>query len=165
MPTPAKRPAKATIRATRWLTEEEEATWRAFSYMMIKLPWALERQLLRDAELSLIEYYTLARLSEDPEHTLRMSVLAELTDSSLSRLSHLIKRLEARGLVRREPDPNDGRLTNAIMSKAGYAKLVASAPAHVETVRALPIDALSPAELRALREAALRVGERLESAT
>jgi DNA-binding MarR family transcriptional regulator len=103
-------------------------------------------------------------LSEDPEHTLRMSILAELTDSSLSRLSHLIKRLEARGLVRREPDPNDGRLTNAIMTKAGYAKLVASAPAHVETVRALLIDALSPAELRQLREAALRVGERLESA-
>ena len=164
MPTSAKRPAKAASRATRWLDQDEETTWRALSYVMVKLPWALERQLQRDAGLSFIEYYTLARLSEDPEHTLRMSVLAEVTDASLSRLSHLVKRLESRGLVRREPDPTDGRFTNAIMTKAGYAKLVASAPGHVETVRSLVFDMLSPAELRQLRESALGIGAGIESA-
>jgi DNA-binding MarR family transcriptional regulator len=148
---------------THWLTAEDQATWRALASMMVKLPWALECQLQRDAGLSFIEYHALARLSEDPDHTLRMSILAELTDASLSRLSHLIKRLESRGLVRREPDPADGRFTNAILTKTGYAKLVASAPAHVATVRSLVIDCFSAAELLQLRAASERLLVRLES--
>src|SRR5690242_19264174 len=91
----------------RWLDDEQQAAWRAFNGAMVRLRWALECQLQRDAGLSFLEYHALARLSEMPAHTMRMSELAEVTDSSLSRLSHLIKRLEARQLVRREPDPED----------------------------------------------------------
>jgi DNA-binding MarR family transcriptional regulator len=134
----------------RWLTSEEEATWRALASVMVKLPWALECQLQGEAELSFIEYHVLARLSEEPDHTLRMSVLAELANSSLSRLSHLVKRLESRGLVRREPDPTDGRFTNAILTKIGYAKLVATAPGHVAAVRELVFDQLSATQLKQL---------------
>jgi DNA-binding MarR family transcriptional regulator len=130
---------------------------------MVKLPWALECQLQRDAGLSFIEYHVLARLSEDPEHTLRMSELAMLANASLSRLSHLVKRLESRGLVRREADPADGRFTNAIMTKAGYKLLVASAPGHVTRVRSLVIDALSSVELRQLRDASERLLARIEA--
>ena len=148
---------------TRWLNAEEEASWRALASVMVKLPWALECQLQRDAGLSFIEYHVLARLSEDPDHILRMSVLAELTNASLSRLSHLVKRLESRGLVRREPDPADGRFTNAILTKTGHAKLAASAPAHVATVRSLVIDCFSAAELQRLRKASQRLLARLES--
>ena len=124
--TAAKRSDPAAPATTRWLNGQEEATWRALASVLVKLPWALECQLKRDAGLSFIEYHALARLSEDPNHTLRMSVLAELTHASLSRLSHLIKRLECRGLVRREADPTDGRLTNAILTDEGHARLVAS---------------------------------------
>lgn len=148
---------------TRWLNAEEEASWRALVSVMVKLPRALECQLQRDAGLSFIEYHVLARLSEDPDHTLRMSILAELTDASLSRLSHLIKRLESRGLVRREPDPGDGRFTNAILTKTGYATLVAGAPAHVATVRSLVIDCFNATEIQRLRENSERLLERLES--
>jgi DNA-binding MarR family transcriptional regulator len=130
---------------------------------MVMLPWAIECQLQSDAGLSFTEYHCLARLSEDPAHTLRMSELAMLTNASLSRLSHLIKRLESRGLVRRETDATDGRFTNAIMTKAGYELLVASAPAHVARVRSLVIDALSPTELRHLHTASRRLLERLET--
>ena len=158
--------ARGTKRSgTRWLNQEEEAAWRAFAEVMHKLRWALECQLERDSDLSFIEYHALARLSEEPDHTLRMSKLAAVTNASLSRLSHLIKRLEARGLVRREPDPADGRLTNAILTDKGYEKLLASAPGHVETVRDLVIDAFSPAELRQLREASERVVARIDSPT
>jgi DNA-binding MarR family transcriptional regulator len=157
----AKRSRKAASGGTRWLDEDEEAAWRALASVMVKLPWALECQLQRDAGLSFIEYHALARLSEDPNHTVRMSILAELTNSSLSRLSHLMKRLESRGLVRREPDPADGRFTNAILTKAGYAKLVANAPAHVAMVRALVIDPLTPAELRQLHKTAQRLLTRI----
>ena len=143
-------PKRAALPKTRWLNSDEEATWRAFATVMVRLPWALECQLQREAELSFIEYHALARLSEEADHTLRMGHLAELTNASLSRLSHLIKRLEARGLVRREPDPSDGRVINAILTKAGYAKLVAAAPAHVSTVRALVFDQLSASERKQL---------------
>jgi DNA-binding MarR family transcriptional regulator len=150
---------------TRWLDDDEQAAWRAFAIVMAKLPCVLEWQLQQDAGLSFVEYHTLARLSEDPDHTLRMSELAELTNASLSRLSHLVKRLEVRGLVRREPDPTDGRVTNAILTTTGYAKLVASAPAHVAAVRSLVIDAFSAAELRQLRDASERLLARIDAAT
>src|ERR1700742_4575654 len=113
----------------RWLTAEEEAAWRTFARVLVQLPWALEGQLQRDADLSFIEYHALAMLSEAPDHTRRMSDLAAVTNASLSRLSHLIKRLEGRGYVRRETDPTDGRYTNAVLTKAGHDHLVASAPA------------------------------------
>jgi DNA-binding MarR family transcriptional regulator len=145
----------------RWLTAEEEATWRAFAKMMMRLPWALECQLQRDAGLSFIEYHALAMLSEQPEHTLRMSELAVLTNASLSRLSHLIKRLEARGLVRRETDPSDGRYTNAILTKDGYALLVDAAPEHVATVRRLVIDAVSD-DLPRVKAASERILDNLD---
>ncbi|HEY8728854.1 MAG TPA: MarR family transcriptional regulator [Acidothermaceae bacterium] len=156
-PETAKRSSKAPARTTRWLTHDQELAWRALAKVMVTLPWALECQLQRDADLSFIEYHALARLSEDANHTLRMSELAILTNASLSRLSHLVKRLEARGLIHREPDPTDGRFTNAILTKAGYALLVASAPAHVEKVRALVIDAFNASELRQLRESCERL--------
>ena len=140
-----------------WLDDEQQAAWRALAGMTVRLRWALECQLQRDAGLSFVEYHALARLSENPENTMRMSELAEVTDASLSRLSHLIKRLELRGLVRREPDPADGRYTNAILTEAGMRLLVASAPAHAAKVRELVIDALTREELRQLRRASERI--------
>src|SRR3954449_7187777 len=160
-----KGPTKAAPKPPRWLSREEETAWRAIAQVIVKLPWALECQLQRDADLSFLEYHVLARLSEDPEHTLRMSELAMLTSASLSRLSHLVKRLELRDLVRRESDPADGRFTNAIMTRAGYKLLVASAPAHVARVRSLVIDALSPADLQQLRESMERLFARIEEST
>jgi DNA-binding MarR family transcriptional regulator len=160
-----KRPTKTATKAPRWLNAEEEAAWRAIAQLMVKLPWALECQLQRDAGLSFIEYHVLARLSEDPAHTLRMSELAMLTNASLSRLSHLVKRLESRGLVRREADPADGRFTNAILTKAGYKLLVASAPGHVARVRSLVMDRLSAAQLRQLHEASERLLAGIEASS
>ena len=147
----------------RWLTADEEMAWRALASMVHKLRWALECQLERDSDLSFIEYHALARLSEEPERRLRMSDLAMLTDASLSRLSHLVKRLEAWGYVRRETDPTDGRFTIAILTPAGNRKLVAAAPAHVAAVRALVIDELGATELSALQRFADRISARIDA--
>jgi len=146
----------------RWLDDDQQAAWRSFATMLAKLRWALECQLECDAGLSFIEYHTLARLSEEPGRTLRMSELAFVTNASLSRLSHLVKRLESRGLLRRESDPTDGRFTRAVLTKAGYAKLVASAPAHVAAVRNLVIDEFHPTELKRLEDASERIVARIE---
>src|SRR3954452_12491936 len=148
----------------RWLTAAEEQAWRNVASVLLRLPWALECQLQRDADLSFIEYHALASLSETVDHTRRMSELAALTHASLSRLSHMIKRLEARGFVRREPDPTDGRYTNAVLTSDGYEHLVASAPAHVATVRRLVIDVFTTTELRQLHDAAERILRQLDQA-
>lgn len=156
---PADKPA-----AARWLSKDQEAAWRALAALIVHLPWALECQLQRDAGVSVIEYHALAMLSEQPDHTLRMSDLAVLTNASLSRLSHLIKRLEARGFARREADPDDGRYTRAILTPAGYQHLVRAAPGHVAKVRELVIDAVTADELRLLHDIAGRLLSRINPA-
>ncbi|MFJ5268493.1 MarR family winged helix-turn-helix transcriptional regulator [Streptomyces sp. NPDC088358] len=146
----------------RWLTPVELETWRRFSLMLHKLPTALETQLQQDAGLRYVEYYVLAGLSDQPGHRMRMSDLAVLANSELSRLSHLISRLERRGFVRREPDPTNGRYTHAILTEAGRAHLVEAAPGHVARVRDLVFDVLDPAVLDSLRTAAEKISERID---
>jgi DNA-binding MarR family transcriptional regulator len=159
----ADRQAATNERSGPWLTPGELAAWLSLARLFTRLPWAIDSQLQRDAELSMVEYMTLAMLSESPGHTLRMSDLAERTSSSLSRLSHLVKRLESRGYVRREPDPVDGRFTNAILLPPGLAELEAAAPAHVAQVRRLVVDNLSPEHLRRLGQDAERILQRIDS--
>ena len=92
-----------------------------------------------------------------------MSSLAEVTNASLSRLSHLVKRLEDRGLVRREPDPADGRFISAVLTDEGFQVLAEAAPGHVAHVRALVIDVLSPEQLRRLGLSADRITSRIDT--
>ncbi|MDX3077823.1 MarR family winged helix-turn-helix transcriptional regulator [Streptomyces sp. MI02-7b] len=134
----------------RWLRSDELSAWMSMARVLTLLLPALERQLERETDLNWMEYHVLARLSEQEGHTMRMSGLAGLASASLSRLSHVVKRLEGQGLVRRETDPCDGRYTNAALTSEGYGKLVASAPAHVESVRRLVLDPLEPGELQTL---------------
>ncbi|MBN9108743.1 MAG: MarR family transcriptional regulator [Pseudonocardia sp.] len=143
----------------RWLTDAEQQAWVAVAQLVLQLPGALDAQLQRDSGVNLFEYLTLSRLSMAPDRLLRMSALAELTGGSLSRLSNVVKRLEQRGFVRREPDPADGRFTNAILTAEGWDKVVAAAPGHVETVRHLVLDPLGPAQIAALGE----IGEQLRT--
>ncbi len=158
----AKRARAATARNLRWLNAKELKAWRSLTLLIARLPTALEEQLQRDAQLSYIEYYALAGLSDAPGRTMRLSELAVLTNAELSRLSHLITRLERRGFVRREPDPNDRRCTNAVLTDAGYEHLVSAAPGHVATVRDLVIDSLDGTELEAVQEIADRIIARLD---
>jgi len=153
----------ATKRTSKWLTHEQDTTWRSFGFMFQTLHSALENQLKQDSDLSFIEYYSLARLSEETNHRLRMSELARECNASLSRLSHLIKRLEARGLVRREPDPTDGRFTVAILTNAGHKKRLASAPGHVDCVRQLVVGDFTAAEQAQLRDMSDRIVARIEA--
>jgi DNA-binding MarR family transcriptional regulator len=140
-------------RGPRWLDGEERAAWLSILRVTSALPAALDIQLERDEGLNYFEYIVLAMLSEQPGLTLRMSQLAAVSSASLSRLSHVAKRLEGRGLMRREPDPQDGRVTNAFLTEAGLATVRRAAPGHVAEVRSLVLDALSPAQLRQVRAA------------
>jgi DNA-binding MarR family transcriptional regulator len=145
----------------RWLSPTELRSWRSLMELLARLPAALEVQLQRDSQLSLLEYYVLAGLSDAPDHRMRLSRLAALADSELSRLSHLVTRLERRGLVRREPDETDGRYTNAVLTQGGIAYLAQAAPAHVEEVRRLVFDVLDESDLAVLDSITERVNQQL----
>jgi len=147
----------------KWLTAEELDAWLSVVRLMTWLPWSIDQQLHRDSNLATVEYQVLAMLSESTPRTMRMSSLAEVTNASLSRLSRVVKRLEDRGLVRREPDPTDGRFTNAILTDDGFRTLVDAAPAHVALVRSLVIDILSPEQLRRLGRDAERIMSRIDT--
>jgi DNA-binding MarR family transcriptional regulator len=134
----------------RWLSDEQQQLWRRFVQVLIKVPAALEAQLQRDAGLTHMGYMVLSTLSERDDRRLAMSRLAKLASASLSRLSHVVARLEAQGWVRRERDSEDGRVQIAVLTEAGYAKLVDSAPGHAEAVQQLLFDRLTPAQMRQL---------------
>ncbi len=117
---------------TDWLDDEQQAAWVRLIAMVELLPGVLDTQLRRDADLTHFEYFLLAMLSEAPQRTLRMTALALRTNATLPRLSHVVRRLEERGLVERFPCPEDGRATNARLTEAGWTKVVDTAPGHVD---------------------------------
>ncbi len=139
---------------TRWLDEQQLDAWVKLIAVVELLPGVLDTQLRRDAGLTHFEYFVLAMLSEADHRTLRMTALAQRTNATLPRLSHVVRRLEDRGLVQRFPCPEDGRATNARLTEEGWAAVVAAAPGHVENVRRHVIDALTPRQISQLGEVA-----------
>ena len=125
---------------------------------------AIERDLIRDSGLSHADYYVLVRLTETPEGRMRMTDLAGGILWSKSRLSHQIRRMEARGLVRREECSSDGRGTFACLTAGGLRAIQEAAPLHVESIRRNLLDHLSRDEIAALGVLADRVIDRLAPA-
>lgn len=146
----------------RWLSTDEHDAWIRLVAVTLLLPSSLDNQLQRDAGLTHFGYLVLAMLSEADGRTLPMSTLASYTNASLSRLSHVVARLERNGWVVREPDENDRRVTIARLTDAGYAKIVDTAPGHVEHVRKAVFDALTPEQVRQLDDIASNVLCRLD---
>ena len=137
---------------TRWLDEDEQQTWRAFLGATRLVFEQLDRELQRDSGLPHTYYEILVRLSEAPERALRMSALADRSQSSRSRLSHAVARLEDNGWVERRPCADDKRGQIAHLTDAGFAALAAAAPGHVEGVRRHVFDPLTPEQVTQLRE-------------
>ena len=144
-----------------WLSDDELAAWVRLVAVVELLPGVLDSQLRRDAQLTSFEYYVLAMLSEAPRRTLRMTVLATQTNATLPRLSHVVRRLQDRGLVERLQCPQDGRVTNARLTPSGWRKVRRTAPGHVATVRQHVMGALTPEQVADLRQQGIEryVGE------
>ena len=130
----------------RWLTESQQEAWRSLVALVTRLPAALDAQLQRDAQLTHFDYFVLAVVSENPQRRIQLRDLAEYANASLSRLSHVITKLEKAGWVRRE-SIQGSRGSYAVLTDAGMDKVVASAPGHVATVQALIFDGLSESEV------------------
>src|SRR6516162_5670663 len=136
---------------TRWLSAEEQETWRSFLCACNAFFSAVDGQLQHDSGMPHTYYEILVRLSETPGRALRMSQLAEATSASKSRSSHAVARLEERGWVRRTDCATDRRGQVAELTDEGYAVLAASAPGHVEQVRTSLFDGLAPEQVAQLK--------------
>ncbi|WIE55256.1 MarR family transcriptional regulator [Curtobacterium sp. MCBD17_003] len=133
-----------------WLDGEQVRVWIRLVAVMELLPAALDQQLQRDSDLTHFDYMVIAMLSERDDRTLRMTALSAATNSSLPRLSHVVTRLEKRGLVSRCPSTDDRRATDVRLTDAGWEAVVAAAPGHVRNARHLVVDAIGEDRFRQL---------------
>lgn len=145
----------------RWLSDSEQRAWRAIQQFGAPLAAALNRQLMAESSLSSADYQVLVVLTEGAPEGLRAGQLGRATGWEKSRLSHHLKRMEARGLVRREECRTDGRGLLVVITPAGRQAIAEAAPGHVAAVRDLVIDALTPEQLQVLAAAGEAVGTRL----
>ena len=120
----------------------------------MRLNYEMNRQLQSHTDMSLADYHVLNALTGAPDGRLQVSDLAALIGWERSRASHQLRRLCERGLIERVPSNEDGRATDATLTKAGRAAIEAAAPGHVDLVRRMFFDPL-PDELLAPLTAAL----------
>ncbi|THV27559.1 MarR family winged helix-turn-helix transcriptional regulator [Glycomyces paridis] len=146
-----------------WLDDEEMTSWLSVIGVVMRLPSALDGQLRRDADLNYFEYGVLAALEHAEEQTMRMSDLAFVCNGSLSRLSHVARRLEGERLIARYACPTDGRSTLATLTDGGRERLATAAPGHVRLVRSLIFDELDRDEMRQLGDLAKRLLTRIQT--
>lgn len=147
---------------TRWLSDVEQGYWRSWITANLLVPNRLGRDLQNDCELTLADYEILVALSESPDRRMRMSELADGTLSSRSRLSHQIDRMQKAGHIKRQECTDDRRGYFAVLTDAGYDKLVASAPSHVASVRRRLVDVLTPEEFAELGRISQKMVDALE---
>ncbi|WP_374968081.1 MarR family winged helix-turn-helix transcriptional regulator [Terrabacter sp. BE26] len=136
----------------RWLSDAEQASWRAILRGTRLLEQALD-DALGDAGLQLSEYEIISMLSETENHRLRMSELAAMVVQSRSRLTHTAKRLEDRGWVTREQCANDKRGVELVLTPGGLEAVRAIAQVHVRSVRDNLVDIMTPEQFTAIGDA------------
>jgi DNA-binding MarR family transcriptional regulator len=146
----------------RWLTPAEQNAWRGFVRAQEGLSGRVSRHLQSDSSLSAADYAVLVHLADAPGGRMRSADLAASAGWEKSRMSHQVSRMVERRLVVREGCPEDGRGAFGVITPEGREMIAATAPRHVETVRRLFIDPLTPEELEVLTRVARRVLEHLE---
>ena len=146
----------------RWLSPEERRAWLALYAVATRLTPTLDADLFKRARITLFDYHVLAMASEAPNRALPMSELAARSNASLSRLSHVVKKLEGRGWMERSQSPVDARVTMAALTQEGMAALEGLAPDHVGTVRDLVFDGLDARDVEDLERVGRRILARIE---
>lgn len=148
--------------ATKWLTPQEMEAWLAFIETTGDLMKAIERDL---AEFGLDrgDYQLLAMLSEAEDQQLRMCDLADRLRLTRSGLTRRMEGVLKKKLVTRIQSTEDGRVAFAQLTSKGFDLLKSAAPSHLESVRRLMIDLLSPAEIKAFASGFNKISENLNA--
>jgi DNA-binding MarR family transcriptional regulator len=138
----------------RWLDVREEQAWRALQLMQMRLAGRLARDIADTSDLSYPDYLVLVALTDRPDGRMRLFELAAVLGWEKSRLSHHVARMAERSLVTKEKCDLDRRGAYVVVAKPGLEAIKAAAPCHVETVRRLFVDRLTPRQLDTIRAAA-----------
>lgn len=146
--------------ATKWLTPAEMAAWRTYIETSGDLLRAIEKDLAPFG-LDRGDYQLLAMLSEAPDQRLRMCDLADSLRLTRSGLTRRMDGVLKKKLVTRVQSEQDGRAAYASLTPKGLDLLKQAAPNHLESVRRLMIDLLSPAEIKAIASAFNKISQNL----
>lgn len=138
----------------RWLDEDEARAWRSLQIMQARLTALLARDLSAHSELSYQDYVVLVALTDQPDGQMRLFQLSNALGWEKSRMSHQVSRMAERGLVEKSKCGSDRRGAYVTVTAAGRQEIGAAAPSHLEAVRRLVIDRLTPAQLVSLAEVA-----------
>ncbi|MFN2557672.1 MAG: MarR family winged helix-turn-helix transcriptional regulator [Nitriliruptorales bacterium] len=138
----------------RWLDDQEERAWRALQLMQMRLTAQLARDLAAHSDLSYPDYVVLVALSDQSDGRMRLYELARVLGWEKSRLSHHLARMAQRGLVMKEKCASDRRGAFVVATECGRDAIERAAPSHVESVRRLFIDRLTPRQLATISAAA-----------
>ena len=144
------------------LSTAEARTWRPYIESSLRLETLLDERLREATGLSLMDYHLLMLLAAAPDHRLRMSELAEKMVFSRSRITYQINSMTKRGLVLREPVPEDRRGYRAVLTASGAEVLRDAMPLHAESVRELFFDHIRPAELDCIERVFTRLHDTLQ---
>jgi len=147
---------------TGWLDGSEATLWQAYRDLGRELQRAFDRQLAADASVSGGEYALLVPLSEAPDGVVRMRDLGLAVGWERTRLSHMVSRMEKRGLLLREDCVDDARGFMVRLTPEGRTAIEAAAPGHVATVRRYFFDSLSERERAMMTRVFTRLVERLD---
>ena len=148
---------------SRWSDSHADA-WIGLLETHRRLTRALDAELEAAYGLSLSALEILGRLAASPERRLRLSVIAEETGLSLSRVSRIVDVLERRELVTRKPCPSDARAVNAHLTTAGLDLAREAQAAHHAAVQERFFDHLGPEEIAVLSKVFSRFAPRAAAA-
>ncbi|MDN3241657.1 MarR family winged helix-turn-helix transcriptional regulator [Glycomyces tritici] len=146
---------------TNWLNEEEMSAWIAFISAATLVDRELDQQLKEDMGLSHLQYQILMTLNRAESGAMRMTELAERIINSKSGLTYQIGQMEKAGLVTRRQCEWSKSGVLAEITPEGRATLERAAPGHVEAVREVLIDVLTPEERKAVADGLGRVRDRI----
>lgn len=152
---------RGSARGPEPMSAQQLATWRRLLDTTAALSRALSVELLAESGLSSGDYQVLLALIDAPEGRLRSSLLADQIDWERSRLSHHLRRMQARRLIDREADPDDNRATDVVLTREGRECFLAASRAHTGTVKRYFADALTDEQFDSLEQILLRLQEHL----
>jgi DNA-binding MarR family transcriptional regulator len=124
--------------------------WHALLQVSSRVVAELDRRLDLEQRISVREFDVLINLGNASGGGLRMTDLASAVMLSSGGLTRLVGRLEERGLIRREPDPSDGRGAVASLTELGVARLAEARTTHDAVIGELLGAPLSAQELATL---------------
>jgi len=113
---------------------------------------ALSADLVREHGLTINDYEALLRLSRADDHRLKRVELAESLLLTPSGVTRLLDGLERAGYVEKGSCATDARITYAVLTDAGRAKLGEASSSHVAQVRAFFEQRFDADELATLAE-------------